>query len=286
MKTGFLLSLLLPLWLWALPVAAGPPSPARSALEHRVAKGESLYAIARQAGITVAELKRLNHLKSDLIRPGTVLQLRRNPDLLSPGVRLSPVPVVSAEPAPEDSGVSTGTLAESSSLPAVEGDLQAAAFAFLSTPYRFGADSRQATDCSGFTQQVFRDLGLAIPRTAREQFRLGMSVAADDWQAGDLLFFRTYAGYPSHVGIYLSEGKMIHASRSRRQVVISNANIPYFRKRYLGARRLADFDPVGSLIESLAGRVSEVNEEGMLEADLPEAEAAPPLSEQALIPPQ
>ena len=61
----------------------------------------------------------------------------------------------------------------------------------------------------------------------------------EELAGGDLLFFRTYAKYPSHVGIYLGNGKMVHASPRSHRVVVSSIDTPYFRKRYLGARRLA-----------------------------------------------
>jgi hypothetical protein len=55
---------------------------------------------------------------------------------------------------------------------------------------------------------------------------------------GDLLFFRTYARFPSHVGIYLGDGKMIHASSRSRRVVVTSIDHPYYRKRFIGAKRI------------------------------------------------
>lgn len=194
--------------------------------------------------------------------------------------------VVVAEPSPQPTATESFQPPGDPGLPQANADLQQVALAFLSTPYRFGAENRQATDCSGFTQQVFRECGLELPRTAREQFAVGAVVPEGEWQAGDLLFFRTYARYPSHVGIYLGDGRMIHASRSSRKVVISSVERPYFRKRFLGARRVVWFDPVASLIDNLAGKVEEVNDEGLFEADqaLPPApvEAVPPAADAPL----
>ena len=88
-------------------------------------------------------------------------------------------------------------------------------------------------------QQVFREHEIELPRTAREQILVGKEVAEGDLQKGDLVFFQTYASYPSHVGIYLGEGKMMHASSGKGEVTVSDLNSEYYRSRYLGAKRVA-----------------------------------------------
>ena len=110
---------------------------------------------------------------------------------------------------------------------------------FLGTPYRFGGEGAQGIDCSSFVQQVFREHEVELPRTAREQIKVGREVAAGDLKKGDLVFFQTYASYPSHVGIYLGEGKMIHASSGKGEVTVSDLNSDYYRSRFLGAKRVA-----------------------------------------------
>jgi cell wall-associated NlpC family hydrolase len=110
---------------------------------------------------------------------------------------------------------------------------------FLGTPYRFGGEGANGIDCSSFVQQVFRENQITLPRTAREQMKVGSEVAAGDLRKGDLVFFHTYASYPSHVGIYLGDGKMIHASSAKGEVTVSNMNTDYYRSRFLGAKRLA-----------------------------------------------
>jgi len=108
----------------------------------------------------------------------------------------------------------------------------------LAVPYRFGGTTLWGLDCSGFVQKTFAFLDLGLPRTAREQFRKGAEVAKADLSAGDLVFFRTYASYPSHVGIYLGDNRFIHASAHDRKVTIDSLDTPYYVKRYLGAKRL------------------------------------------------
>jgi len=108
----------------------------------------------------------------------------------------------------------------------------------LAVPYRFGGTTLWGLDCSGFVQKTFAFLNLDLPRSAREQFREGAKVAKADLSAGDLVFFRTYAKYPSHVGIYLGDNRFIHASSRDRKVTIDNLDEPYYMKHYLGAKRL------------------------------------------------
>lgn len=108
----------------------------------------------------------------------------------------------------------------------------------LDIPYRFGGSSLLGIDCSGYVQKVFGLLDIVLPRTAREQFRSGKKVAREDLAIGDLVFFRTYAKFPSHVGIYLGDNRFIHASSGERKVTIDNLDAPYYYKRFVGARRL------------------------------------------------
>lgn len=110
---------------------------------------------------------------------------------------------------------------------------------YLGIPYRFGGDGSAGIDCSSFVQHVFREHQIALPRTAREQIKVGSEVPQGDLQKGDLVFFHTYASYPSHVGIYLGDGKMIHASSAKGEVTVSDMNTDYYRSRFIGAKRIA-----------------------------------------------
>jgi hypothetical protein len=135
--------------------------------------------------------------------------------------------------------------------------LKSKAYGFLGIRYRFGGSSARGIDCSSFVQQVFREMEVSLPRTAREQFEIGNEVAPGDLQKGDLVFFRTYAHYPSHVGIYLGNSKMIHASSRDRRVVISTMNTAYYRSRFLGAKRIAKINPEIFKFDDLIAGVEE-----------------------------
>jgi cell wall-associated NlpC family hydrolase len=114
------------------------------------------------------------------------------------------------------------------------------AMTYLGTPYRRGGTSRRGLDCSGLVGAVYGEQGLEMPRTAAEQFGEGMAVGESDLRPGDLVFFRdTYKRGISHVGIYIGDGRFIHAAGRRRGVVVSELSRPYYHSRYAGARRLA-----------------------------------------------
>lgn len=120
-----------------------------------------------------------------------------------------------------------------------------AALALLGRPYRLGGrDPRTGIDCSGLVRLAYQPLQLELPYSARTQISVGSSVQLDSIGPGDLLFFRnTNRRGISHVGLYLGEGRFIHASNGRRGVTISSIEDPYYRKHFAGARRLLDEAP-------------------------------------------
>ncbi|NPA53778.1 MAG: C40 family peptidase [Aquificae bacterium] len=117
------------------------------------------------------------------------------------------------------------------------------AIGFLGIRYRFGGSSIRGIDCSAFVQRVYALAGIKIPRTARAQAELGITVNREDLKPGDLLFFQTYAKYPSHVGIYIGNGKMIHASSASKRVIISDIDKDYYLRHFLFAKRIFLYDP-------------------------------------------
>ncbi|MBI3924493.1 MAG: C40 family peptidase [Armatimonadetes bacterium] len=104
-------------------------------------------------------------------------------------------------------------------------------------PYRFGGVTPNGLDCSAFVQEVFRLGGHQVPRMADDQYRFMREIDPDAMLPGDLVFFSTYLPGPSHVGIYLGDGRFVHASSSRG-VVESRLDETYYASCYLGARRL------------------------------------------------
>jgi len=120
--------------------------------------------------------------------------------------------------------------------------LEEDAKSFLGTKYVWGATGPNKFDCSGFTQWVFRDIGIDIPRVSRDQAKVGEYVTFENLRKGDMVFFDTRKkkrGVVTHVGIYLGDGNFIHASSRAKKVVVYNfKDKPYYRKRFLWGRRV------------------------------------------------
>ncbi len=112
------------------------------------------------------------------------------------------------------------------------------ALALRGSPYRNGGADPKGFDCSGFTQYVFGQHGLALPREVRDQFALGSSVAPERVSPGDLLFFTTVAPGASHVGIALGGDEFVHAPSSTGVVRVDRLSGFYWSQRFVGARRM------------------------------------------------
>ncbi|GHV14181.1 hypothetical protein AGMMS49938_09890 [Fibrobacterales bacterium] len=107
---------------------------------------------------------------------------------------------------------------------------------WLDTPYLYGGTTKNGTDCSGFVSGVFAEKeNLYIPRTTKEEFKQGTAVEKSKLTIGDLVFFGE-RGVVSHVGLYVGDGKMIHAS-TNRGVTVTPLSDSYWVPRYMGARR-------------------------------------------------
>lgn len=108
------------------------------------------------------------------------------------------------------------------------------AMKYVGTPYAWGGTSPAGFDCSGFVQYVYAKLGVPLPRTAREQYGVGIPVSRDALAVGDVVFFDRLR----HNGIYIGDGRFIHAARSGDAVKVSALDEGWFRQRWVGARRL------------------------------------------------
>lgn len=102
-------------------------------------------------------------------------------------------------------------------------------------PYIFGGTTPQTGfDCSGLVQYSYQQLGLHIPRSSYEQYRLSTPVYINRLQPGDLVFFRTRSIFVSHVGIYIGDNRFVHAPGEGRPVSTDSLDSPYWRKRLVG----------------------------------------------------
>lgn len=115
------------------------------------------------------------------------------------------------------------------------------ATALLGTPYKFGGTTPAGFDCTGYVQYVFRKAaGLSLPRTSIDQIQSGEPLRPTEAQPGDLVYFRIDGEKNLHLGIYLGEGRFIHAPSSGGVVNVQSMGAEYWRARFLGARQVLD----------------------------------------------
>ena len=125
--------------------------------------------------------------------------------------------------------------------PGIEDQLLARARSQINTRYQFGGTSpKTGFDCSGFVGWVYQQVTVApLPRTAAAIFSLSApKVAQNALSKGDLLFYRIRGNRVSHVGMYIGGGKFIHATRSGQPLRVESTELPYWKKRFAGAKRL------------------------------------------------
>lgn len=110
----------------------------------------------------------------------------------------------------------------------------------LGKPYAGKSQERKGYDCSEFVGEIYEEYAsVHLPRTAENLFTAGRKVRNGDLFFGDLVFFDTGGRGVSHVGIYVGFGEFVHSSTSNG-VIISSLDDKYYKKRYLGARRVME----------------------------------------------
>ncbi|GAB7141033.1 hypothetical protein RsTz2092_09930 [Deferribacterales bacterium RsTz2092] len=135
-------------------------------------------------------------------------------------------------------GSSSGSKSEkSANLGYVRRELVSTSKNYLGVPYRWGGSSKSGIDCSGLTQAIYNLNGLSIPRNSAMQYNAGKNISKRSLQPGDLVFFATNGGRRvSHVGVYVGNGKFIHAPGRGKKVRTANLSDKFFVKTYVGAR--------------------------------------------------
>ncbi len=173
-----------------------------STQSYTVRAGDTLWNIALSTGVSVTQLKALNHLTSNTIKVGQVLNLTE----------------------------------KQSSQPTLNVDkLITEAKKYIGVPYVWAGNTPSGFDCSGYLKYIFNTQGVTIPRTVATIWEATTPVTSP--KKGDLVFFATTSQGPSHAGIYLGDYKFIHAGSSTG-VTITDMNNTYWKPRYLGARKV------------------------------------------------
>lgn len=220
---------------------------------YTVKSGDTLWKIATLHKLTVDELKTFNNLESDTIKldqqlvvsaksaPAKQPVAKKNTTAVQSTNKAKTVtPVTSSTNSwtkQNTAAVSVKAPVKSPATPVKPGEnaIVNVSLPLLDTPYVWAGVTEEGFDCSGFIYYVFNKAGIAIPRLDT----LGMfnrSVAVSEPIPGDLLFFEnTYREGISHAGIYLGDGKFIHAGT--KKVEISDVELPYWKEKFVGYKR-------------------------------------------------
>jgi peptidoglycan DL-endopeptidase LytE len=204
---------------------------------YTVKKGDTLLRVARTQGTTVSAIKNINSLRTSNLKVGQKLRL----SVASTKPSEASVKKVTLESVTlQHPKVAELEKAEVLAGP-VRLQLAKAGLDFIGTRYRIQGESpKTGFDCSGFVKTVFRKFNIDLPRSSREQYRVGEKVGKDELQAGDLVFFSGGGKTPNHVGIYLGDNLFVHAARKARQVIVSSLDKNWYVQRFLGGRRLSE----------------------------------------------
>ncbi|WP_135228258.1 C40 family peptidase [Deinococcus fonticola] len=226
---------------------------ASAATYYTVQPGDSLATVAQKANMEPATVLKLNGLTSTTLQVGQKLNLTPSAFAkAAPAKAQATVTTPTAAPtapqtvvnAPKTPATSAKPVAKTSTAPVVTPSgssayIRSAANRFLGIRYVLGGTGGRGIDCSGYTLQVFRTLGINLPRTAYAQWRSGVAVSSRNLRAGDLVFFNTTGRTASHVGIYLGNGMMANANSYQGRTVIEPLfSNKYWASRYIGARRV------------------------------------------------
>jgi LysM repeat protein len=203
---------------------------------HRVKEGETLYRISLMYGVSVEEIKLLNGLEDNIILVGQELKIPSQ-DLEKPRLR-EPKAMFKAEEEPLTKKFGRFTLGKAE-VQALRDKFLEISRQYANVKYRFGGEGNGALDCSAFVQRVYSELGIKLPRSSYHQYLVGQEVDKNELIPGDLVFFRTSKRAPvTHVGIYIGDNKFVHVSSNRKGFAIDSLDDPYYRARFVGAKRV------------------------------------------------
>ncbi|MBW2060603.1 MAG: C40 family peptidase [Deltaproteobacteria bacterium] len=112
------------------------------------------------------------------------------------------------------------------------------ALQYVGTPYRYGGQSPNGFDCSGLIYYVYGQFGYRLPRKTKDMIKAGRWVSRRDLSPGDLVFFKTDWKGSLHSGIFLGQGRFVHAPKTGRTVEVQRLDRGYYKAKYYTARRI------------------------------------------------
>ena len=210
------------------------PAPSETQEEKYIVKaGDILSRIAREKGLSIESIVAKNKLSNPhALQIGQVLILPRENQNLTLASRNDERDRNSENKKTENGDTrtpETDKLAEK---------IIDYAKTFLGCRYSYGSSGPKKFDCSGFTMYVFNHFAIDLPHNSASQGKKGTAVSKNELKPADLVFFKTNGKSISHVGIYMGNGKFIHASTGGRKVEITSLSDTYYAKRYVTARRI------------------------------------------------
>lgn len=208
-----------------------------------VKQGDSLYTISKRVGLSVEEIKRLNQLRTDVLKTGQRLILLKQRD-----TRTEEVEELGDSEEVKESQQAQG---ENQVIPEALGKWRGpeernlfirVVKTFLGVPYRLGGSTLKGIDCSAFVKKMFEIFNVELPRTTREQLRIGKKVRREELEEGDVVFFKTQRASRTHVGIYIGNNQFVHASYRGKEVRVDNLDTPYFNQRFINGVRIIELE--------------------------------------------
>ena len=233
---------------------AGPKPKAKRAVYYTVKNGDTLSAITRKTGVPVKQIMALNTIHPKSLRIGRKLVLAKSTQLSEN----ESIDEDGEDVEDDENGGKKGDLAQLEKEQQKQEELLGkwrnpderqlfvkVATGFLGAPYRLGGSSLKGIDCSAFVRKIYQIFDIDLPRDARAQSKVGMSIDREELVEGDLVFFRTRRPL-GHVGIYIGNNEFVHASSKRKVVRIDSLDTPYYQKRFQRAVRVKGLDNNGA----------------------------------------
>ena len=227
----------------------GPKPEVKRSVYYTIKNGDTLSTIARKTGVPAKQIMALNTIHPKSLRIGRKLVLAKSTQLSEN----EPIDEDDEDVEDDENGDTAKLEKDRQKQEELLGKWRSpderqlfvkVATGFLGAPYRLGGSSLKGIDCSAFVRKIYHIFDIDLPRNARAQSKVGMSIDREELVEGDLVFFRTRRPL-GHVGIYIGNNEFVHASSTRKVIRIDSMDTPYFQKRFQRAVRIKGLDNEG-----------------------------------------